>query len=172
MAAVFQCAIFCLYTNSRDMREASSHFQFGQIRCLRDLFKRFPTSSLSGRFWLNFYRSPLLTLQTVNFPNGQPGSWPRWLCNNGAAVAISCGPGLIKQWRRRQLDDGIVAQRGDGFQAHGSTALNRFHWGICRRISAPLDLGIAAFKRIDRTDYQPMILGEALEARTRPPSRP
>ena len=80
-----------------------------------------------------------------------------------------------------QLDDWIIAQTRDRFQAHVSAALNCpliilfeqqradeprdsiFVGEDADDISAPLDLAIEAFDRIDGVDFRPMIFRKAHE---------
>jgi hypothetical protein len=97
----------------------------------------------------------------------ETGSCPGGLSNNGAAVVICGGAGLIELLHSGQLGDGIITQGSDGFYAHVLTAL---HYGIvvlferqradgapigvfvgedADNIGAPLNLAFEAFGRID-----------------------
>jgi hypothetical protein len=80
-----------------------------------------------------------------------------------------------------QLDDGIIAQRRDRFQAHVASALNRplivlfeqeradeardriFVGKNADDIGTALDLAIEPFERIDGMDFRPMIFRKAHE---------
>jgi hypothetical protein len=85
-------------------------------------------------------------------------------CNSGEAVVKPGRAGQAVRLPRRQLDDRIIAQRRDGFQAHVTAALNcpfvvlfeqQCADQACDRvlvgedadhIGAPLDLAVEAFK--------------------------
>jgi len=71
-------------------------------------------------------------------------------CNNGATVVISGVAGSIKLPRGRQLDDWIIPQRRDRFQAHVATALDRPLIVLFEQQRARLrcDISVAAQRRI------------------------
>lgn len=80
-----------------------------------------------------------------------------------------------------QLDDGIIAQRGDGFQAHVAAALNSPFVVLLEEdgadeadnrvligedaddLGSALDLAVEALDGIGRMDLRPVIFGEAHE---------
>ena len=83
-----------------------------------------------------------------------------------------------------QLDDRIIAQRRDCFQAHVAAPLNRPFIVLFEQqraneardrvlvgedadhIGAPLDLTVEPFDRIDGMDFRPVIFGKPMKAST------
>jgi hypothetical protein len=105
-------------------------------------------------------------------------------CNSDEAFVISGGFGRLSGGHGWQLDDRIMAQGRDGFQAHVPSALDRpfiilFEQeradeprdGLLVRedaddIGAPLDLAVETLDRIDGVDFRTGSFGKLMKAST------